>query len=52
MKIFSRKMTWGGFLGLCGLCFAIILALICRAFGLHKIVIGKAKDIKKKLLDK
>ena len=52
MNFFGKKMTWGGFFGFVGLCVVIILTMICRAFGLHKIVIGKAKEIKKKLLDK
>ena len=49
MKLFKKPMTWGGWLGLCGLCFTIIVVLICRAFGFHKIVLDKAKEIKKKL---
>ena len=49
MNFLKRKMTWGGLLGLCGICFAIILALICRAFGFHKIIWDKCKEIKKKL---
>ena len=49
MKLFKKPMTWGGWLGLCGVCFAIIVALVCRAFGFHKIVGDKLKDIKKKL---
>lgn len=51
MKLFKKPMTWGGLLGICGVCFAIILALICRALGIHKIVIDKCKTIKEKIFD-
>jgi hypothetical protein len=49
MNFLKKKMTWGGLLGLIGICFAIIVALICRAFGVHKMIGNKLKEIKKKL---
>lgn len=44
MNILKKKLTIGGLLGLFGICFAIIVALICRAFGFHKIVGTKLKN--------
>ena len=51
MKLFNQKLTIGGFLGICGVCFAIIAGLVLRAFGVHKIIGGKVKKIKAKIFD-
>lgn len=51
MKLFNQKLTIGGFLGICGVCFAIIAGLVLRAFGVHKIIGGKVKKIKTKIFD-
>ena len=51
MKLFNQKLTIGGFLGICGICFAIIVGLVLRAFGVHKIIEGKIKKIKAKIFD-
>lgn len=49
MKLFKKPMTWGGYLGWLGLILAIIVGVIGYAFGFHKIVWNKYKEIKKKL---
>jgi hypothetical protein len=49
MKLFKKPLTLGGFFGICGICFLIILGAVGYAFGFHKTVWEKAKDIKRKL---
>ena len=51
MKKKNKKLTIGGFLGICGICFTIIAGLVLRAFGVHKIIGGKVKKIKTKIFD-
>lgn len=49
MKLFKKPMTWGGYLGLLAAVLAIIAGAVCYAFGFHKVVWNKCKEIKKKL---
>lgn len=49
MKLFKKPMTWGGYLGLCGICFALIAGAVGYVFGVHKIIGKKCKEIKDKI---
>lgn len=49
MKLFKKPMTWGGYLGICAFVLALLAGAVAYAFGFHKIVWDKCKEIKKKL---
>lgn len=50
MKLFKKKLTLGGFLGICGMIFIAILAWIGHAFGIHKSFMNKMAEIKKRII--
>lgn len=49
MKLFKKPMTWGGWLGVCAAVLVALAGAVCYAFGFHKVVWDKCKEIKRKL---
>ena len=49
MKLFNKKLTVGGFIGICGAIFVGLLAWICHAFGLHKTFLNKMAEVKDRI---
>lgn len=50
MQLFKQKLTVGGFLGICGVIFMIIMGMIIKAFGLHKTFLNKMAEVKERII--